>query len=102
VYAARIFDEVIIRHDKDLRGRTREELTELIIEGINSLKPGLPVKVISDEKKAVEYARLNAKKGAFITVCTDSVGESIQYISEMQKEEMSQSGSFNQVLLKAS
>ncbi|MBA3663856.1 MAG: cyanophycin synthetase [Bacteroidetes bacterium] len=101
-FAAQMFDEVIIRHDKDLRGRTREELTELILQGIHSQKQHMPVKVISDEKEAIEYAMNNAKKGAFITVCTDAVQKTIEYLGQLQKEEQLRSGSYQNILLKAS
>jgi cyanophycin synthetase len=105
IFAAQIFDEIIIRHDKDLRGRTKEELTELIMEGINSQGKKLPVHVISEEHNALDHAMHHAKTGSFITVCTDSVQECINYISGLHKEEINQvgsEGSDNQVLLKAS
>jgi cyanophycin synthetase len=102
-FSAQIFDELIIRHDKDLRGRTREQLTELIMEGVRQNKPDMPVKVISDEKEALTYAMQNAKPGSFITVCTDSVMESIDFVTAAwEKEEMKYSTSPKQILLKAS
>lgn len=101
-FAAQMFDEIIIRHDKDLRGRTREEISELIIEGINSQKPGMTVHVISDEREALHFAINNCIPGTFITVCTDCVQESIEYLSAIQKEEVQNSGSYNDLLLKAS
>lgn len=101
-FAAQIFNEIIIRHDKDLRGRTKEELTQLIMEGINSQNKNIPVLVISEETKAVEHAVKNASNGAFITVCTDSVQECIDFVSDLHKEFVAQPGSYNQELLKAS
>ncbi|MGZ4091368.1 MAG: glutamate ligase domain-containing protein, partial [Bacteroidia bacterium] len=103
VFAAQIFDEIIIRHDKDLRGRTKKELTELIMEGVRSEKKDVSIKVISEEKEAIEYAMQTAIQGSFITVCTDSVEESIEYLINLQKEEMINSGNDNNaVLLRAS
>lgn len=100
-FAAQMFDEIIIRHDKDLRGRTKEAITALILEGIHSIKKEIPVQVISDEREAIQFALKSAKKGDFITVCTDCVQESITYLSEMQKQEIMQAG-VDTILLKAS
>ncbi|MBI2720802.1 MAG: cyanophycin synthetase [Bacteroidetes bacterium] len=102
VFASQTFDEIIIRHDKNLRGRTKEELNTLIMEGVNSVKANMQVKVISDEKEALLYAIKNAQKGSFITVCTDCVQETIDYLSKMHQEEIQNSETINQTLLKAS
>ncbi|MNJ86396.1 Cyanophycin synthetase [compost metagenome] len=83
-YAASIFDEIIIRHDKDGRGRTNEEMTDLIMEGILSVKPDPVVAVVSDEEEAVEYAVTNAAQEAFIFVCADHVKHSIDLVRKLQ------------------
>ena len=36
--SANYFDEIIIRQDKHLRGRTAEEIVNLLVEGINATK----------------------------------------------------------------
>jgi len=84
-YAARIFDEVIIRHDKDSRDRTNDELTRLLKEGIHSVDPEKPVAVISDEYEAISYAVGQAKPGWFIFACADNVWKSIAMIESLQK-----------------
>ncbi len=83
-YAAQIFDEVIIRHDLDGRGRSKQELTDLILQGISH--SGLQPKVthISEEFKAIKYAMDNAKQGTFIFYTVDDVFTAIDY---MKKEE---------------
>ncbi len=85
-YAAEIFDEIIIRHDKDGRGRTNDEITRLITEGITSVKPGMEFTVISDETEALAYAIEHASKGSFIVLCSDEIQKSIQYVSGLQQE----------------
>src|SRR5690606_23822179 len=47
--SAKYFDEIIIRCDKNLRGRTAEEIIELLKEGIHSVNPDLPVMTIPNE-----------------------------------------------------
>ncbi|MBV9963109.1 MAG: cyanophycin synthetase [Parafilimonas sp.] len=86
-YAAEIFDEIIIRHDENGRGRTNEELTQLITEGINSVDSGIEVKVISDELEALEYAMQNAVKGSFIVCSSDKIQKSIEFVSAHQQQE---------------
>lgn len=82
-----IFDEIIIRHDEDLRGRTKEEMTGLLLDGIHKTKPNAAIQIISDEMEAIHYAMENAKNGAFITLCTDAVSKSIGYVKKKLAEE---------------
>jgi cyanophycin synthetase len=86
-YAAETFDEIIIRHDEDGRGRTNEELTQLISEGIYSVDSTMEIKVISDELEALDYAMQNAVKGSFIVCCSDKVQKSIEFLSKIKQEE---------------
>jgi cyanophycin synthetase len=100
IYAAQIFDQVIIRHDSDLRGRTKEEINNLVMEGIRKVNPSCPVMVISDELEAIKYTIENALKGSFITVCTDKVHKSIEFVSQARENEVNLRK--NYVLSKAS
>lgn len=84
--AAMIFDEIIIRHDKDGRGRSNEEMTKLIMEGIHSVNSKVRVEVISDEATAIEYAVTNAPQGAFVFVCADHVKHSIELVQRLQEK----------------
>ena len=81
--SAQIFDEIIIKHDKDLRGRTKEEITKLLLEGIYSEKK-IPVHIISNEIDSIQYALDNAKPGSFNVILADDVLKTIQYIKNAQ------------------
>jgi cyanophycin synthetase len=85
--AADIFDNLIIKHDKNTRGRTREELTDLTLRGVREVWPDMPVVVISDEKDAVQYAIDNAPNDAWIFLNTDEVPETLHFISEIQQKD---------------
>lgn len=85
-YAASIFNEIIIRHDKDGRGRTNEEMTGLILEGIHSVNSNLRIEVISDEAAAIEFAVSNAPQDAFIFVCADHVKHSIDLVRKLREK----------------
>jgi cyanophycin synthetase len=87
-YAASIFDRIIIRHDDDLRGRTRDELNVLLLEGIRRVDPAKPVDIVSDEIDAIRHAMLTAAKGAFISVFSDKVHKSIEFVSQAREREM--------------
>lgn len=84
--AAEIFDDIIIRHDKDGRGRTNDGITNLLVNGIRSVKPEMPVIVISNEIEAINYAITRAQKDAWIFVNTDNVPESLDFISRVHQD----------------
>lgn len=84
-YAAQMFDELIIKHDKDCRGRTPEQITEQLMIGINKVKKDVPVKVISDEVEAIHYVIDNAKKDSFIFITADDVKDTLATISGIHK-----------------
>jgi cyanophycin synthetase len=81
------FDEIIIRQDKHLRGRTEEEIINLLKEGIKEVNPGMPVKVIVKEIEAIDYAVRNAKKGSFITICSDVVPLALTQIMKLKSDD---------------
>ncbi|MDB5226934.1 MAG: cphA [Bacteroidota bacterium] len=86
-YAASMFDEIIIRHDKDNRGTPNEVLTRLLEEGISMVNSDLPITVISDEFEAVQYAIDHAKQDAFIVALTDEVIKVIDFLTRLQEYE---------------
>lgn len=88
--AGQMFDEVIIRHDKDDRGRTKEQLTQLMILGIMQANPHASINIISDEIEAVQFAMDNAKEGSFIVLCSDKIQDCIDYISKALENERQQ------------
>jgi cyanophycin synthetase len=82
-----IFDEIIIRHDDDLRGRTKEEMTNLLVEGIHRANSNAVIHIVSDEIESIQFAMEHSKDGAFIVLCTDSVQKSIAYVKKQLAEE---------------
>jgi cyanophycin synthetase len=85
--ASMMFDEIIIRQDRNLRGRTHNEIIDLMMKGIKEHDPSKKVEVIPEELKAIEYAIKNAKKGAFIVICSDVVPDALQTIMNYKEEE---------------
>ncbi len=86
--SARNFDEIIIRQDKNMRGRTADEIITLLVEGINASKPrDIPVSIIPKERDAIMHAYKNAKPGAFITIMCDVIPDALGFIKNLKEEE---------------
>jgi cyanophycin synthetase len=86
--SARHFDEIIIRQDKNLRGRSAEEIMNLLIEGINETKPKeIPVTVIPNERDAIIHAYKNASPGSLVTIMCDVVPDALDFIKKLKEKE---------------
>lgn len=86
--SAKYFDEIIIRCDKNLRGRTADEIVNLLVDGINDTKTReIPVKIILNEKDAIMWAYDNAKPGSLITIMCDVVAEALDLIKGLKEKE---------------
>jgi cyanophycin synthetase len=85
--AAEMFDEVIIRQDKHLRGKTEEELIKMLKDGIIKKDPNKKIDIIPSEKEAILYAVKNAKKGALIVLCSDVIPDALNLVKELKEKE---------------
>ncbi len=86
--SAEFFDEIIIRCDKNLRGRTAEEIVGLLETGIEEGKTkDIPVKVIYNERDAIMYAHDNAVPGSIITIMCDVVAEALDLVKNLKEKE---------------
>ena len=85
--AAQMFDEIIIRQDKNMRGRSEDELIALMFKGIEEISPGKKVDIIRTEKEAINHAIKNAIDGAFIVICSDVVPDALDQIMKYKEEE---------------
>ncbi len=85
--AARMFDHIIIRQEKHLRGRTEEEIIALILKGINSVDKKVTYEIISKEVEAIKHAISTAQPGTFITALSDVITNAIDIVqSYLDKE----------------
>jgi cyanophycin synthetase len=85
--SANMFDEIIIRQDRNLRGRSEQEIIDLMLAGIHSVNKDKIVKVIPTESEAIDYALKYAKKGSFIVVCSDVVPDALDQIMKYKEAE---------------
>jgi cyanophycin synthetase len=86
--AAEMFDEIIIRQDKQLRGKTEAELIKMLDDGIKSKDPNKKTTIIPSEKEAILHAVKNAKKGTLIVLCSDVIPEALDLVSLLKEQEM--------------
>jgi len=88
--AAGAFSELIIRMDRNLRGRSAAEIEGLLREGIAaSTRPDVPVSVIPDEAEALLAAYNRCERGGLVTALCDKVEGTLGKIRQLQEQEES-------------
>jgi cyanophycin synthetase len=85
--AAKMFDEIIIRQDKNMRGKTEQEIIDLISKGIYEVDANKKLTVIKKETEAIAFAIKNAEPGSFITICSDVVPDALDQILKLKEED---------------
>ena len=85
--AGQTFDEIIIRQDRNLRGRTEQEIIDLLMKGIHNVDPAKKITVIPKEPEAIDYAFQTAKPGSFIVICSDVVPDALEQILRYKEKE---------------
>jgi cyanophycin synthetase len=86
--SARYFDEIIIRCDRNLRGRTAEEIIELLKQGLQRVNPSIPILIIENENEALDYIYENPKRGSLYTIMCDVVPGALEKIRELKEKEL--------------
>ncbi|MDP4662372.1 MAG: cyanophycin synthetase, partial [Salibacteraceae bacterium] len=87
VVAAEMFDEIIIRQDKNLRGKTEKELIDMIHAGIKSVDPNKKITIIPSEHDAIVHAFEHATKGSLLVLCSDVVPDALNLVMKFKEEE---------------
>jgi cyanophycin synthetase len=90
--SAQMFDYIILRQEKHLRGRTEANILGLLEEGILAANPNAKYEAISKEVDAIKHAMTLAKPGTFITALSDVVDNAIETVQSYQ--EMERNGTF--------
>ena len=85
--SAKYFDEIIIRLDKNLRGRSAEEIIALLKEGIEQTNQVIPTMVIASEEEALEYIYDQPQNGALYIIMCDEVNGALEKIKELKDRE---------------
>jgi cyanophycin synthetase len=82
-----MFDHIIIRQEKHLRGRTEQEIIDLILEGIQKANRPVTYEIIPKEIEAIKHAINIADEGTFITALSDVVTNAIGIVQEYLDKE---------------
>jgi len=90
--AGRMFDHIIIRNEKHLRGRTEEEINGLIIDGMQDSGRDVSYETIPKEIDALKHAMGMAEEGTFITALSDVISNAIDLVQEYQSKELLEDG----------
>jgi cyanophycin synthetase len=80
--AARMFDHIIIRQEKYLRGRTEKQIIDLIIDGIKESNAQTTFEVVTLEIDAIRHAISLAVEGTYIVALSDVVANAIEIVQE--------------------
>lgn len=86
--SAQMFDNVIICQEKYLRGRTREEIINLLVEGLKEEKPEIDIQVINNSIDAFNFAVEHIQPGDFLTIIGDSVNNAVELVQNYQDKEV--------------
>ena len=85
--SARMFDEIIIRQDRNLRGKTDDEIIALMVKGITEVDPGKKYTIIKKEEEAIRHAIGTAPKGSFVVLCSDVVPDALALVMKLKEED---------------
>ncbi len=78
--SAEMFDHIIIRQDKFLRGRLADDIVSLLVQGIHQVDPQQSYEYIPKEVEALKHALSIAKPGTYITALSDVIDNAIDVV----------------------
>ncbi len=85
--SAQMFDRIIIRQDRNLRGKSADEIIELLVKGIAQIDPNKEITVIKKEEEAIRYAIGTAPKGSFVVLCSDVVPDALELVMRLKEQD---------------
>lgn len=85
--ATHMFDHIILRQENHLRGRTKENILGLMVEGIKEIDPNKSYEIIDGgtNEYAIEFAIKRAKQGSFVVTLSDAVDDAIEIVQNFQE-----------------
>ena len=80
------FDRIIIRRGHYLRGRTEEEMRELLKEGIEQSGKKPEIQIVPESRDAIEYAIKNARENELVVTLADVVEKDMRIVEEYREK----------------
>lgn len=85
--AAQIFDQILIKEDKDPRGRQPGEVADLIKKGIYQITTDKYHEIILDETEAINRALNQAQKDSLVVIFPEKVTLAIDLVKQRGQKE---------------
>ncbi len=85
--SAKYLDKIIIKEDKDRRGRESGEVPKLIKEGILEINKNANIKIILNEVEALKVALNEASRGDIIIVFFEKFKPLVEFIESIQEDD---------------
>lgn len=82
--AGSMFDHIIVRQERSLRGRELSEMHHLMVNGIERAGRNISYELIPDEKEAIRHALETAQSGDYIVALSDNYTDVIRIIHDHQ------------------
>ena len=86
--AAQMFDKIYICQEKYLRGRTQDELVDLLVKGIKEVDPNKEIIINNKSTECLQTAIDSAKKGSYLTILSNTIDNTIQRVTEHLDREL--------------
>lgn len=80
--AAEIFDRIVICQERYLRGRTGQEISNLLAEGVREVNADTPVTILQNTGEVWNFITANPHDGELITIISNTVENAYQKVNE--------------------
>ena len=86
--AATMFDHIVLRQENHTRGRTKENVLGLVIEGIKEIDPDKSYEITEKSNRdTIAYVISQAKLNTFITTLSDAVDGAIEIVQDFLEKD---------------
>jgi cyanophycin synthetase len=86
--SAEMFDRIIICQERYLRGRTQQQIIDLLMEGIREVKPDMPIIINNDGDECLKYIMASATSGSFISILSNTIENAIPKVLEYRDKDL--------------
>lgn len=80
--AAAIFDRIVICQERYLRGRTADEISSLLAEGVKEVDVMKPVTILQNSEEVWNYITTSPAEGELITIISNTVNNAYNKVNQ--------------------
>ncbi|HYC38906.1 MAG TPA: cyanophycin synthetase [Chitinophagaceae bacterium] len=88
--AGKIFDQIIIRHDCDCRGRDPDSITQWLRAGIDRAAFTGQVHVVPGELDSLKFGMNQAPAGSLVVLFCEKINQALEFLKSRQTQEQEQ------------